>query len=67
MAAPPLGALFAHIDAHEEKWVRLLREAVAIDSVSAEPARRGKCFEMMEFAKVRRDRDDACMHPPCIY
>jgi len=46
-----LADFFAHVDANQERWIEKLRVAVAIDSVSSDPARRGRCFEMMEAAK----------------
>ena len=39
------------IDEHQDEFIDLLRESVAIRSVSADPARRGDCIRMSEWAR----------------
>lgn len=47
---------FKHVDSKAELWIEKLREAVAIDSVSAEPARRPRCVDMMEWTKLEMEK-----------
>lgn len=44
-----MDAFFAYVDAHQEEYIARLAEAVAIDSVSAEPERRPKVLEMVDW------------------
>jgi len=44
-------AFFAYVDAHEEEYVDRLREAVAIESVSAWPTHRPEIVKMMEWTR----------------
>jgi acetylornithine deacetylase/succinyl-diaminopimelate desuccinylase-like protein len=46
-----MDAFHAYVDAHTATWVERLREAVAVDSVSSDPARRPQCVRMMEIAR----------------
>lgn len=39
------------IDENQEEFIELLRESVAIRSVSADPARRDDCIRMSEWAR----------------
>jgi nonspecific dipeptidase len=47
-----LSELFAYVEAHEEEYVDRLREAVAIESVSAWPNKRPEIDRMMEWTKA---------------
>ena len=47
---------FAHVDAQKDVWIQRLADAVAIPSVSAEPAHRPDCVKMMEFTKAHIER-----------
>ncbi|CAI5445773.1 unnamed protein product [Caenorhabditis angaria] len=46
-----LNEVFKAIDENQEEFVELLREAVEIRSVSADPARRPDCIKMCEWAR----------------
>lgn len=43
---------FAYVDAHRDQWIDRLAKAVAIESVSSDPARRGEVVKMMHSAKA---------------
>lgn len=49
-------AFFAHIDARQDTYVERLREFVAIDSVSAEPSRRGRVRDAVEWTRAWCDK-----------
>lgn len=49
-------AFYAHVDANKAVWIDRLAEAVAIPSVSAEPAHRQDCVKMMEYTKAHIER-----------
>lgn len=49
-AAPPLGPFYDYVDAKREHWIERLAEAVAIESVSSDPARRPQVNRMMQWA-----------------
>ncbi|CCD73878.1 Peptidase M20 dimerization domain-containing protein [Caenorhabditis elegans] len=46
-----IDAVFKSIDERQDEFIDLLRESVAIQSVSADPARRGDCVRMSEWAR----------------
>uniref|UniRef100_A0A1I7UFE2 M20_dimer domain-containing protein n=1 Tax=Caenorhabditis tropicalis TaxID=1561998 RepID=A0A1I7UFE2_9PELO len=46
-----MDAVFKAIDEHQDEFIDLLRESVAIRSVSADPARRGDCIRMSEWTR----------------
>ncbi|PSN57899.1 Cytosolic non-specific dipeptidase [Blattella germanica] len=52
----PLKAIFSHIDANKKKYIETLREAVAIQSVSAWPEKRGEIVKMAHWVKVRLEK-----------
>lgn len=65
-SADALDAVFAHIDGHTDVYIATLREAVAIPSISAEPAHRPDCIRMMEWAKAKMEKmgcASAALHP----
>ena len=45
--------LYSHIDANKQKYIDALREAVAIQSVSAWPEKRGEIVKMAQWIKIR--------------
>ena len=47
--ADALSQFFKFIDEHQNEYVKLLADAVAIPSVSSEPDRRGECVRMAEW------------------
>lgn len=49
----PLQEMFKYIDAHKAEYIEILREAVAIQSVSASPEKRGEVRRMMEWCEER--------------
>ncbi|CAI2347440.1 unnamed protein product [Caenorhabditis sp. 36 PRJEB53466] len=51
MVLDQIDAVFKAIDEHQEEFIDLLRESVAIRSVSADPARRDDCIRMSEWAR----------------
>jgi len=44
-------ALYAHVDAHRDAYVNELSEAVAVRSVSSDPARRADTLRMMDLVR----------------
>ncbi|CAH1099746.1 unnamed protein product [Psylliodes chrysocephalus] len=54
MALPgPLPKLFSHVDQHKDEYIENLRQAVAIQSVSALPEKRNEITKMLEWALQR--------------
>nr|CAD7572083.1 unnamed protein product [Timema californicum] len=49
----PLKKLFSHIDKNKSKYIDTLREAVAIQSVSAWPHKRDEIVKMIKWAEAR--------------
>lgn len=50
MALPvPLKELFSYVDQHKEAYIKVLEEAVAIQSVSANPEKRNETIRMVEW------------------
>ncbi|XP_044270181.1 cytosolic non-specific dipeptidase [Tribolium madens] len=52
----PLSKLFSEIDKNKQKFITNLRDAVAIQSVSAWPHKRGEIRKMIEWAKDRMQK-----------
>ncbi|PAV76688.1 hypothetical protein WR25_22214 [Diploscapter pachys] len=48
-----LKAIFSEIDSRQDDFVEVLREAVAIESVSGEPERRPQCVKMIQWTQKR--------------
>ncbi|KAJ9592724.1 hypothetical protein L9F63_015604 [Diploptera punctata] len=48
-----LKPIFSHIDANKKKYIETLREAVAIQSVSAWPEKRSEIVKMAQWVKIR--------------
>ena len=48
--------IFSHIDANKEKYIETLREAVAIQSVSAWPEKRGEIVKMAHWVKDKLEK-----------
>ncbi|KHJ95708.1 hypothetical protein OESDEN_04351 [Oesophagostomum dentatum] len=44
-------SIFKEIDDRQDEYVKILKEAVAIRSVSAEPERRADCVQMVNWMK----------------
>ncbi|CAJ0961957.1 unnamed protein product, partial [Mesorhabditis belari] len=44
-----LNGVYETIDKERDEWIRILKESVAIESVSADPARRGEVRRMVEW------------------
>eukprot|EP00871_Galdieria_phlegrea_P005420 jgi/Galph1/587/GphlegSOOS_G5411.1 len=44
-----LNSLFQHVQDHSQEYVDRLAQAIAIDSVSSDPEKRNRCFDMASF------------------
>lgn len=51
-----MDAFYEHVEKHKGLWIERLAEAVAIPSVSAEPAHRPDCVKIMEYTKAHIER-----------
>jgi nonspecific dipeptidase len=49
-------ALYSHIDANKNKYIATLKEAVAIQSVSAWPHKRSEIVKMVNWTKSRLEK-----------